>query len=78
MKDVLTDPNLAARGYWKNLEHRELGTSIPYPKQFVRSSEAEVATRFRAPLIGEHNGEIYGELGLSPRQVVALRQAGVI
>ena len=55
-----------------------VGTSIPYPKQFVRSSEAEITTRIRAPLIGEHNGEIYGEMGLSPREVVALKEAGVI
>jgi crotonobetainyl-CoA:carnitine CoA-transferase CaiB-like acyl-CoA transferase len=78
MRDVLTDPNLAAREYWKYLEHPELKTSIPYPKRFVTSSETEVAIRFRAPLIGEHNGEIYGEMGFSPQEIVALKEAGVI
>ena len=39
--------------------------AISYPRQFVRSSECEAITRFRAPLIGEHNSEVYGEIGLS-------------
>jgi crotonobetainyl-CoA:carnitine CoA-transferase CaiB-like acyl-CoA transferase len=78
MQDILNDPNLAVRGYWSQLEYPELNTTIPYPKQFVRSSENEVITRFRAPLIGEHNHEIYGEIGLSGQEMIALKEAGVI
>jgi len=78
MEDLLVDPNLAARGFWMQLEHSELQATIPYPKQFARSSENEMATRFRAPLIGEHNAEIYGELGLKPERIAELKQAGVI
>ena len=44
----------------------------------MRSSENEVSTGFRAPLIGEHNAEVYGELGLSAQQIVVLKEAGVI
>ncbi len=78
MKDLLDDPHLQERNFWKPIEHPELKTTIPYPRQFVRSSENETATRFRAPLIGEHNAEIYGELGLSKKQIVVLKEAGVI
>jgi crotonobetainyl-CoA:carnitine CoA-transferase CaiB-like acyl-CoA transferase len=78
MADELNDPNLAARGYWTRIEHPELGGAIPYPKQFVRSSECRTDTRFRAPLIGEHNAEVYGEMGLSAQQITALKEAGVI
>jgi crotonobetainyl-CoA:carnitine CoA-transferase CaiB-like acyl-CoA transferase len=77
-RDLLDDPNLAARGFWLLMEHSELKTTIPYPKQFARSSENEMKTRFRAPLIGEHNAEVYGELGLSGDQLEELRQAGTI
>jgi crotonobetainyl-CoA:carnitine CoA-transferase CaiB-like acyl-CoA transferase len=77
-RDLLDDPNLAARGFWLLMEHSELKTNIPYPKQFARSSENEMKTRFRAPLIGEHNAEVYGELGLSGDQLEELRQAGTI
>jgi formyl-CoA transferase len=78
MKDILNDPNLAVRGYWSQLEYPELNMTIPYPKRFVRSSENEVITRFRAPLIGEHNREIYSEIGLSADEMIILKEAGVI
>jgi crotonobetainyl-CoA:carnitine CoA-transferase CaiB-like acyl-CoA transferase len=55
-----------------------LQASIPYPKQFVRSSENETATKSIAPLIGEHNAEIYGELGLSQERIAELKRTGVI
>jgi crotonobetainyl-CoA:carnitine CoA-transferase CaiB-like acyl-CoA transferase len=33
----------------------------------------------RAPLIGEHNQEIYeGELGFSKEEMLSLKQAGII
>ena len=50
MQDLLVDPNLAARGFWMQIEHSELQATIPYPKQFARSSENEMATRFRSAL----------------------------
>ena len=77
-KDLLNDPNLAARNFWTPMEHPELKTTIPYPKQFARSSENDMSTRSIAPLIGEHNTEVYGELGLSNGQIEELKKAGVI
>jgi crotonobetainyl-CoA:carnitine CoA-transferase CaiB-like acyl-CoA transferase len=44
----------------------------------VRSSECETGTRFKAPLIGEHNVEVYGEIGFSAGKLIALKEAGVI
>jgi formyl-CoA transferase len=78
MEDLLNDPNLAARKFWAPIEHPDLKTTIPYPRQFARSSENEMATRSRAPLVGEHNAEIYGELGLTCEQLAELKETGVI
>jgi crotonobetainyl-CoA:carnitine CoA-transferase CaiB-like acyl-CoA transferase len=78
MQDILNDPHLAHRGYWSQIAYPELGATIPYPKQFANSSENAMATRFKAPLIGEHNSEVYGEMGLSAQQLVTLKEAGVI
>ncbi|MBN2321793.1 MAG: CoA transferase [Acidobacteria bacterium] len=77
-RDLIEDPNLAARNFWKPMEHPELQTTIPYPRQFARSSENEMETRSRAPRIGEHNAEVYGKLGLSDDRIEALKKAGVI
>lgn len=79
MADLLHNTQLDARRSWMQVDHPELGTSITYPGAFLKSSEdLKFATR-RAPLIGEHNLEIYqGELGLSRPELVTLEQAGAI
>ena len=77
-QDLLNDPNLAARTFWTPIEHPELKTTIPYPKQFAQSSENEMSTRSKAPLIGEHNAEVYSELGLPPERIEELSKSGVI
>ena len=78
MNDLLNDECLKARNFWVEIEHPELGTSITYPREFVRSSEKSFAIRFRAPLIGEHNAEVYNEIGLSMQDLILLKQAGII
>jgi benzylsuccinate CoA-transferase BbsE subunit len=78
MQDLLVDPNLAVRGFWTPMDFPGTSATIPYPRQFARSSENDLTTRFRAPQIGEHNAEIYAELGLSTERVTELRKAGVV
>jgi crotonobetainyl-CoA:carnitine CoA-transferase CaiB-like acyl-CoA transferase len=77
--DLLKDPQLQHRGFWKEVEHPELRENLTYPGSFVWSSEISPSIRCRAPLIGEHNLEIYeGELGLSRKEILILKEAGVI
>ena len=77
--DILESEQLAAREFWLDLEHPELGTSIRYPGPFVKLSETPIQIKQRAPLIGEHNQEIYGkELGMSSKEIQALKKAKVI
>ncbi|MEK7354761.1 MAG: CoA transferase [Chloroflexota bacterium] len=77
--DMLENPQLAARGFWVELEHPELGIDLTYPGAFGTFSETPIRITRRAPLIGEHNKEIYGkELGLSRDKLLILKQAGVI
>jgi len=78
IQDLLDDATLKTRNFWVEIEHPELGTSISYPREFVKSSEKALLTRFRASLIGEHNEEIYGEIGLSRQGLALLKQAGVV
>ncbi len=78
-KDTVESVQLAARRYWVELEHPELGTPITYPGAFVKASEAPPRISRRAPLIGEHNQEVYQkELGLSKKEISSLEQAKVI
>ena len=75
---MASSPQLRERGYWVDLMHPELGRVIRYPGSCIRSSETGTGPRRRAPLIGEHNEEVYAELGLTKQDLVVLRQAGVI
>jgi benzylsuccinate CoA-transferase BbsE subunit len=78
MEDLLHSEQLKARNFWTEIEHPELNTTITYPREFVKFSEISCETRFRAPLIGEHNEEIYKEIGLLKDDLVVLKQAGII
>jgi benzylsuccinate CoA-transferase BbsE subunit len=72
-------PQLRAREAWQPVEHPELGITMTYPGAWVKMSEAGCQTRRRAPLIGEHNLEVYHEgLGLPLEEVERLKQSGVI
>ncbi len=78
-KDQLDFPQLVARDFWRKVPHPELETEITYPGGFVKISDAECGIRFRAPLIGEHNEEIYQkELGMSANELVVMKQRRVI
>ena len=77
-KDIMEDPQLEARDYWEEVEHPELGSTITYPGFFYKSSEFSWKIH-RAPLIGEHNSEVYEkELGFSKEALTILRHGGVI
>ena len=79
--DLRQHAQLEARGYFIPVEHGDLGTSFDYPGAFIKGGDgAQVAPlRRRAPLVGEHNLEIYcGELGLAPTEIEPLRRTGAI
>jgi crotonobetainyl-CoA:carnitine CoA-transferase CaiB-like acyl-CoA transferase len=59
---LLRDPHLAARGFFVPIEHPDLGTTVPYPGAPFRLGDApwQVA---RPPHLGEHNAEVYREIG---------------
>lgn len=79
MQDIMENPQLAFRNYWTEVEHEELGTTITYPGPFITASETPLRKLRRAPLIGEHNEEIFmGELGLSRDELGTLKQGSII
>lgn len=77
-KDIYEEVQLEARGYFRSIEHEAEDATFEYPGAFVRSSEAPLGPRSRAPYLGEHNRQVYvEEVGLSVEDLVSLRQAGV-
>ena len=77
--DMAESPQLAAREFWPQVEHPELGTSIRYPGRWSNASETPPVISRRAPLVGEHNDEIYvEELDISRESLARLKKDGVV
>lgn len=76
---LLDDPHLHDRGFWKEVEHPELGRSFVYPGEAALYNGSPWRISRRAPLIGEHNTEIFcDELGLSRGELSVLAESRVI
>jgi succinate--hydroxymethylglutarate CoA-transferase len=69
-------PHLVARDAFVEIDHPVAGR-CKYPHHLVSMTETPPEPR-RAPLLGEHNAEIFARLGISPRDQQGLRAAGVI
>ena len=75
----LDDAHLHDRGFWKQVEHPELGRSFVYPGEAAIYNGSPWRISRRAPLIGEHNQDIFcDELGLSRGELSMLAESRVI
>ena len=79
-KDILAHPHLAAREYFQEIHHEELGATFTYPGPFIKDMQgSRLGLRLQPPVIGQHNKDIYqGELGLTPSEMASLESEGVI
>lgn len=78
-EEITNYAQLRARGFWSTIEHQDLAKTLSYPGPWYKSNKTSCGIRTRAPLIGEHNIEIYSrELGFSEGKLRALSEAGVI
>lgn len=76
---LLDDGHLQDRGFWKQVEHPDLGRSFVYPGEAAIFNGSPWRISRRAPLIGEHNTEIYcDELGLTRNELAVLAENRVI
>jgi benzylsuccinate CoA-transferase BbsF subunit len=63
--DLIDDPHLVERGFWRRLDHPVMGSIVVNRVPFA-SAEDDVAPRSAAPLLGEHTAEIARDvLGMS-------------
>ncbi len=79
LEELFEDEHLIARGFWVDVEHPELGATFKYPGVPYILSKTPWRLVRRAPLIGEHNTEIYEkELGFTREELSKLSAAGVV
>jgi len=78
IREVVNDPQIAARGMIVEMEHPIAG-KVRLPNMPFHFSNADVSPRRPAPLLGQHNREILKDLlGYSEAKVASLEQAGVL
>ena len=77
VEELISDPQYATRNYFQNIDHPKAG-GLTYPGAPFKMSEtpAEIT---RAPLLGEHNEEIYIDLlGMSADELAGFKERNVI
>jgi crotonobetainyl-CoA:carnitine CoA-transferase CaiB-like acyl-CoA transferase len=75
LDDVLTDPQLAASGFFKRATHPSEG-EILYTDLPVRFGGASTTSKRLQPRLGEHSFEVLREAGFSDSEIDALAASG--
>lgn len=77
-EDVVNSQQFNARGFFRDIEHPELG-KMPFPTAPYHFSKTPWQLDRWAPHLGEHNEEIFiDRLGLGKSELEILKKAGVI
>jgi crotonobetainyl-CoA:carnitine CoA-transferase CaiB-like acyl-CoA transferase len=79
-KDLVENAQLNALGFFKEVDHPELGMKIKYPgAPYYHISDTPWRISRRAPLVGEHNFEVYEkEMGMTRNQIILMKNQGTI
>ena len=78
LADIAADPQLAARNYFRAVEH-DGRDPVPYPTTWAHLSRTPLAVTLRAPAVGADNDAVWlGEVGLGPAELRAYQRAGTI
>ncbi|MCC6176448.1 MAG: CoA transferase [Chloroflexi bacterium] len=75
--DIVAEPHVQARGTLTEVDDPVIG-QVMMPAPVARLSATPARVQRPAPEIGEHNADVYGELGLSLADLERLRADGVI
>ena len=75
--ELIDDEQLLARGMIERHPHPRIG-EVLFHGNPLKLSGAEPRARALAPELGEHNAEVYGELGLDASDLASLEEEGVV
>jgi crotonobetainyl-CoA:carnitine CoA-transferase CaiB-like acyl-CoA transferase len=75
--ELLANEHYRERGFWHELEHPAVG-KLTYPGPHYRFSETAWDLRRPAPMLGQHNAEVFSDLGVDAEGLDILCERGVI
>jgi benzylsuccinate CoA-transferase BbsE subunit len=77
LRDLMQDTQLAARQTWRTVQLGVEQNPVRVPGPPIRLSDGAWEPRGAPPSLGEHNAEIYRELGLSTDEIARLSGSAV-
>lgn len=77
MGDLFANEHLKARGFFATIAHPETGP-LQYPGALYKFSASPWDIRRPAPLLGQHNTEVYKKIGLSQTEIDELKKQNII
>jgi crotonobetainyl-CoA:carnitine CoA-transferase CaiB-like acyl-CoA transferase len=76
--DLMRDPQLKHRKFFRELEHSEVG-NVPYTGHQFRIKGYDNAPRFAAPMLGEHNDFVLRDLlGMTDDEITEIAISGAL
>lgn len=77
--ELVDDEQLRARDYFSEIEHETLGRTLVDTGVAYELGETPARITRPAPLVGEHNADVYrGLLGMSEAELAKLQTAGIV
>ena len=76
-KDLIEDEHYRSREVWDTIDHPVAGSAV-YTGRQILLSETSRKKPLRAPLLGEHNNEIYAEIGFTKKDISVMKTNGII
>ncbi len=70
-------PQISARNYLEDVDHPHTGR-LKYPGLPYQFSNTPRVSKSPAPLLGQHNEDVFLQLGYSKTEILKFKQAGVI
>lgn len=77
-RELVEDPFLQQRGFFVDVEEPALGLTFADMAPPMRFAASPARIGRRPPLLGEHNDEVFAELGVDGDELATLAQAGVV
>ena len=71
--DIARSVQLEARDFWTKVDYPSLGRSLTHLGPFIKMSESPILVRRPAPEVGEHDDDVFGDLGTRSAQTPAQR-----
>ena len=77
-QDISSSPQLNARDWFVEVDDRGRGRTLRYPGPPWKMHGTPASLRRPAPLLGEHNAEVFGALGIDATELARLRATEVV